>query len=275
MDDISELPTIPAIYTKVSQLIDSSNSQAHQIAKIIEHDPAIATKILKLVNSPFFGFNRDVSNLKDAIVLLGFNTVRNIILSISVIDTFVATHESYFDLPAFWKHSIAVGLVARYMAEELNTALPDDAFSAGILHDFGKLVLDRYFNQEVATIMAFIKKENCRLLEGEQQVLGTDHAGVGEYLAERWNLPAVLVEAIALHHTPAIHRNNPDVVSLIHIANIQVQKAQIGSSGNSIIADIDAAALNALNMNDVALQELSAGIEGALDQAEDVFSLLS
>ncbi|RME00315.1 MAG: HDOD domain-containing protein, partial [Calditrichaeota bacterium] len=153
LDNISDLPTLPTVYMRINRLLQSPDSNVSEIARIIESDQAISSKVLRLVNSSFFGFSRKVTQINHAVVLLGFNAVRNTVLSISVFESFKSSNSGIFDRREFWKHSIATGIIARLLAKELKLGQEEEAFSGGILHDLGKLVLDQHLPKRFARIL--------------------------------------------------------------------------------------------------------------------------
>lgn len=274
LDNISDLPTLPTVYIRVNRLLQSPNSNVNQIARIIESDQAISSKVLRLVNSSFFGFCRRVTQINQAVVLLGFNAIRNTVLSISVFESFRSSTSINFDRREFWRHSIATGLIARCLARLLGIEQQDEAFSGGILHDLGKLVLDQHLPEKFARILELALGQNIPMIEAERLILGTDHAEIGEYLMEKWNLPHILVEMVALHHTPSIIRSHPALVSLVHLGDILARKFGIGFGGDTVVPELDPYALEELNLKAIDLAGMYDDIEKELEQSDDVLSLV-
>lgn len=275
LDGISDLPTLPTVYMRLNRLLQSSKSNTTQIAKIIESDQAIASKVLRLVNSSFFGFSRRVTQISHAVVLLGFNAIRNAVLSISVFESFENNRRSQFDRREFWKHSIATGILARTLAKELKVGNEEEAFSGGILHDLGKLVLDQYLSKKFELVLQASKEQNCTILEAERLVLGTDHCEIGEYLTERWSLPHVLVEMVALHHSPSVIRSNPQLVSVVHLSDVLARRFGIGSGGDPLVPEVDAFALDELSLEPDKLDTLLPVLESHVQESEDLLSLVN
>lgn len=275
LDQINELPTLPNIYVRLNKLLRSTNSNIVQVSRIIETDQAISTKLLRLVNSSFFGFSRKITQIQRAVVLLGFNAVRNAVLSISVFQSFKGNSPTGFDRRDFWKHSIITGISAKLIAQELHLECEEDAFSAGIIHDLGKLVLDQFFPVEFSRVLAWCAKEKCSIRDGEHQVLGTDHAEIGEYLTERWNLPYLLVEATALHHTPSVLRSNPQIVSLVHIANTMAHFFESGGTTTPQQQDFHQAALEELEIDLNQVHELMRLVAKRINASDEILHLLN
>ncbi|KAA3618085.1 MAG: HDOD domain-containing protein [Calditrichaeota bacterium] len=274
LDDITELPTLPTVYLKLNQLLQSSQSNSNQVSRIIESDQAISSKVLRLVNSSFFGFSRKITQINQAVVLLGFNAIRSAVLSISVIEAFESKDNSCFDRQAFWEHSFGVGTITRHLAKELRVGMEDEAFACGILHDIGKLVLDQVLPEKFKKIIETVQSRQCSILEAERFVIETDHCEIGEYLLEHWSLPHLLVESVALHHTPSILRSNPQMVSLVHLADILARKLEIGSGGDSLIPAINSFAMEELDIEKADLQELTESVGEKLKDSADLLALV-
>jgi HD-like signal output (HDOD) protein len=274
LDRITDLPTLPTIYTKVNELIQSERASADEIAMVIESDQAISVKILRLVNSSFFGFSRKITKVQQAVVLLGFNTVRNAVLSISVFDSLKSNGESQFDRRAFWKHSIATGVIATSVGRNLGLSQTDEAFPAGVLHDLGKLFLDSYLPQYFNRILKVTQEKGIFIRQAERDVIGICHTELGEYLMERWKLPHVLVEAVALHHSPTIIRSNPQLVALTHIGDALARRLGIGSGGDPLVPEINPFALEELNLTEDDLEAQLPLIEMEMQNSREIFDLV-
>ncbi len=274
LDEVTDLPTLPTVYVKINSLLQSSQANAARVARIVEADQAIATKVLRLVNSSYFGLSRQVTQINQAVVLLGFNAIRSVVLSVSVFESFKGDGNTRFDRREFWKHAIATGVIARRLAKDLRIGAEEDAFSGGILHDVGKLVLDQVLPSEFNAILEYVDQNGCSIIEAEHRILGTDHCEVGEYLLEKWNLPPLLIECVALHHSPAIFRSNPQMVSVIHLADIFARHLHIGSGGDNMIPTPDPFALDELeiDMDDFLAEEEN--IQTVLEQSQDMLALV-
>lgn len=275
LDGIRDLPTLPPVYFKVSKLLQDVDSPAREVSRILESDQAIASKVLRLVNSSFFGFSRRVTQVSQAVVLLGFNAIRNAVLSIAVIDSFPGHAAALFDRREFWRHAIATAIISRQMARRLNVGQEDDAFAAGILHDIGKLVIDQYQPEKFRLILGHVREYSVSMLEAERQVLGVTHAEIGEYLLEKWKLPHALVEVVALHHTPSIIRSNPRLVSIVHLGDHLSRRLQIGNGGDALVPPIHSFAYSELGVSPDDLDELSPQLLVDLQASEDLLSLVN
>jgi putative nucleotidyltransferase with HDIG domain len=244
------LPTLPTVITQMIGLIDNPTTSARDVARLIATDQALTAKILKLANSAFYGFPREISTVNHAIVVLGFETVKSLGLSVSVLERFAGGgKDTAFDRQKFWEHSIACGVGARMLAAKSRYRVHGEAFAAGILHDIGKLILSQFFPDEFGEIMTIVQTENLYIGEAEERVLGVTHAEIGSWLAEKWNLPAQLVDAITYHHAPGRMERGAELPSLIHLADFLCRHEKIGDGGGRRLPKLDPAALRAFGIH--------------------------
>jgi len=274
LDRVEDLPTLPTIYAQVSQIMEDPKTSVADVARVIEKDQAITTKILRVVNSSFFGFSRQISTIRQAVVLLGYNTIRNTVLSVSVFQSFVTVPGGEFDMRQFWKHAIATGVLATYLDKTLNTGFQEETFVAGLLHDIGKIILNRYFQDKFEEALQYAKSNQETFYDSERAVIGFSHDEVGEYLADRWQLPYSLVEAVALHHQPGNIRSNPKLVALTHLANVFAHKLHFGFSGDYRDPEISPFALEELGLQQEALPEMLKLGHEILEESGALFGLI-
>ena len=279
-ENIIGLPTLPTTVTKIISLVDNPKTSLADIARVISTDQALTAKILKLANSAFFGFRRRISTVNLAVVVLGFETVKSIGLSVSVFEKFSKGVDSiYFDRQKFWEHSIGVAVTARLLAAKLHYRVKAEAFSAGILHDIGKLVMSQYFPNDFLRILEMAHEKNLQIRVAEERVMGVTHSEIGGWLAEKWNLPQQLVEVIAFHHDPIrASDQHRGLASLIHVANAICRHEKIGASGDTQGPDLKEEALDLLGVSlygDVFLEdelfEMGKELHEELEKA-DVFA---
>jgi len=224
IDTIRELPTIPHVLLEINRLLLDPDVSINRIRDVIEKDQAITAKILKLVNSSFYGFRTKIVDISQALVILGFATVRNAIASVAVIDIFrMKQRYDDFDIRELWKHSIAVAIVSRYIAEKSRRTSPHDCFVAGLLHDIGKLIMEEHLRDLFGQVLKLQREEGLSFVDAENRVLPINHALIGGYLVRKWHFPDHLVDAIERHHE--ITGEQAAVCSLnacIYAANIVV-----------------------------------------------------
>ena len=239
-EKIIGLPTLPAIVTQLISLLGNPTTSARQVAQLISTDQALTAKILKVANSAFYGFPREIATVQLAIVVLGFEQVKNLGLSVAVLKRFSSGNEHrLFDRQRFWDHAIACGVVGRMVARRYHPRLEGEAFVAGVLHDIGKLILIEYFADEFGEALELAEEEHLLLAEAEEKVLGVPHSDIGCWLAEKWNLPPSLVTSIAFHHRPGEAPEDEELVHYVHFANALVRHKKIGFSGDDRDPQLD------------------------------------
>ncbi len=219
LTSIRDLPTFPTTALEVMRLASDSESSAAELARIISKDPPLATKILRAANSPYYGFARKISTVEWAIVAMGFETLRETVLSLTLIDLFRGSGVKNFDPRKFWKHAIDTASAGRSLARDVKYRIPGEAYAAGLLHDIGTLVFYKYFREDFEEIQRLVSEDGVQLSQAEVLVAGTTHSEVGAWLASKWSFPGYLVEAIRLHHTPAYAEINPELTAIVHVAS--------------------------------------------------------
>jgi len=223
LERIEDLPTLPTILFEVNRLPEDINTSAKKLGETIGKDQSMVVKILKLVNSAFYGFRSRVSDISNALVLLGFNTVRNSVISVSIIKAFSGKNDlEGFDITEFWKHSIAVAVTSKRLAEKCRVEAPDNCFVAGLLHDIGKLVLSQYFQDLFTRVWITAQKENLTFYEAEKKEISVKHPMIGSFLAKRWQFPDHLVDAVKCHHAVRKSVGNYELLLIVYVADIIV-----------------------------------------------------
>jgi HD-like signal output (HDOD) protein len=231
-ESIIGLPTLPTVVTKMIDQVDSPRTSAAALARLISSDQALTAKVLKLANSAYYGFPREISTVNMAIVVLGFNAVKEMGLSLSVFDVFKKTASAgHFDVTLFWEHSVGCGVAARMLARMYRAPFVGEAFVAGLLHDVGKVILKQYFDAEFAEIIKAQKERGLTLEIAEAEVIQTGHAQIGSWLANKWNLPKIICESILHHHDAWNAKTEPLFVACVAIADYICHLSKIGESG--------------------------------------------
>ncbi|OGK03183.1 MAG: hypothetical protein A2350_13915 [Candidatus Raymondbacteria bacterium RifOxyB12_full_50_8] len=234
LSEIERLPTLPVVIRELQALIVNPRSNMSQIAKAISRDQAIASRVIRLVNSAFYGLRTPVASIQQAIVILGLNTVKNITLGVSVVNSFGSSvAASIFDREQFWIHGFATALASKYLARGLKYPEPEDFFLTGLLHDIGILVLDQFFHDEFVQVLQCTVRQKALFHHIEKECLATDHCEIGSLLAEKWGLPKFVIDAIRYHHTPGMGMaqcpESRDKIALAHVAEAEMRQRGIGS----------------------------------------------
>ena len=227
IENINSLPALPVIVARLIQVVNSPDTSADDAVRLIEKDPGLTSKFIRLANSAFYGMPRSVSSVSSAVVILGFNVIRSVVLSTTVMKMFSGVgsgpNKQAFDKEQFWGHSIATALAAKAVVRHLmNIKLfdPESAFCAGILHDISKLIFNEYVFPDYADACRFARENNVPLLDAETMVLGINHAEMGRILADKWALPLDLEYSLVHHHQPAQAGEITDLVAIVHLADI-------------------------------------------------------
>jgi len=215
-EEMVSLPTLPLVASRLLEAVADPETSSEEVAWIVSLDPTLTARTLKLANSDFYGFPRKVGSVDLAVVVLGAATIRDLVLSAAVFQSLDPTGHA---LDGLWAHSMACGVAARALAERVRYRLDGEAYAVGVLHDIGKVALRHSFPERFEAVLALMRAQGLSMHDAERGVLGSDHAEIGGWLAERWGLPADMVEAIACHHNPERARVNPELASIVNIAN--------------------------------------------------------
>ncbi len=252
---INDIPTLPASVLRVMQMIEDPFCSSSDLAKVIQADPAMAAKVLKLANSSYYGFRQKIANIPQAVTLLGFATLKNTLLAAAVFDLFRVAGTG-FDLPALWTHSVTTATAAKLLAKRAKYPQSETAFTAALMHDVGKIVLARFIPQGLAEIVGVIEKEHLAMYDAEKKVLGLSHPALGAWVLGRWGLPAPVVEAVEFHHHPTRAQNGFDLAGIVYLANILAHRSGIGYSGDGLPREMDPVVLEYYHLNETALADM-------------------
>lgn len=201
LNRVDELPEVPHIALKAIHLLSNPDTAVSNLAEVISSDQALTAKVLRLCNSAYYGLPRQVTTISEAVMIVGFSTIKSLVLMITTQSTLNKGLLGYkMSAGEFWEHSIATATISRLLAHRIHYHEPEECFIAGLLHDIGKLVLNQSALPEVYKATNLYQKKNMPIYLAEQKILGFDHAEIGAALAERWNFPPLLVDSIRWHH---------------------------------------------------------------------------
>ncbi len=261
--DIHELPSLPAAVSELVRTLDDEAAGIDQLAEGIAKDQSLAARALRVANSPFYGIPHRVASIHDAIVILGFRAVGSLVTAASVTGYFAPPPHDAFDLPRFWRHGIGAALCARALARSAELDV-EAAFTAGLLHDIGVLVLLTTRPRHYARVLEYRAAHDCERVEAERELLGFDHARVGEALAERWRFPAEISRAVALHHAPEQApggATRPTLGDVVHVANILAHALDLSGDPNELVPPMDPLAWRRIGLDPAELKLMLFGIE--------------
>lgn len=233
---ISKLPAFPATVNKVMEICHDINTSPNDLSRVISLDPVLTGKVMRLINSAYFGFSHEVISLVRAIIMLGMNTVKNLALGAAVISTLGKSKNFHaLNMDLFWQHSLGVGVISKMIAKKCNVSheQAEGFFIAGLLHDIGKVPLNRKFSDEYRLAMETSEREHQPLSISEKQFLGIDHTQVGNLIAENWKLGAEIIDTVTYHHSPETYEGEQkDILFTVILANYFANSSDIGFSGN-------------------------------------------
>lgn len=235
---VESMPAFPNSVHRILQLTSDINCSAKELVEVIDHDPIMTMKMLKMVNSPYFGFSRKVAAINHAVVYIGVNTIKNLAVSIATLGVLPRTNKAGMNMIKFLLHSLGTATVARLIGKRLGATdmICNDHFVAGLLHDFGKAVFAHYMPVEYLGVLAAAESRSCSLHQVEQELIGADHCQLGSMLGEKWQLPAMLVQSISDHHHPT--PDSPDQTFAVFVANQITKQLRFGFSGHRVVEEL-------------------------------------
>jgi HD-like signal output (HDOD) protein len=272
--DVQDLPALPDAATKVLELAQSEETTVEDLSGALSQDQALAGKTLKLVNSPYYGFPRRIGKISEAVVILGFKTIKNLAVSVSVCDFFSGGSEG-LDRRQLWKHSVGVAVAAAMVAKHTRmTALKENAFISGLLHDIGLLVEDRSFQPELSRALTMAEEQNLPIEEAENEVFGLDHALIGKKVAEIWKLPERICSSIGFHHQPQYALGEArQEASLVYVADLICKLKGFGFDGDQAVPKLKKVPFQVLSLDKSDLKELSKTFDEEIGTARDFLEM--
>lgn len=257
VEKVDEVPVFPQTVINIIKLIEDPNSGAKDVEREIIKDQGLTAKILKLANSSYYGVSRNIKSVSEATVLLGFQAVKSMVLATSVGKVFDKEFPGYaLDKNELWKQAQVCAITTRIVAKKSRFPKADQAYTAGLLRDIGKVILDRYMSEQFDLILKEVEASEKTFLQVERDVLGFDHADVGARIAEKWHLPEEMVEAIATHHTPEKAVINPKMTAMVHVADVIVMMMGLHLGVDGMSYGFSKEAISLLKLDEVSLSEI-------------------
>lgn len=263
--DTKTLPTLPGVISKLNSLSENDKASVQEMARIVASDQVLSARILRLANSPSYGFYR-VSTISNAMILLGVNVVKSLALSSSIFEIMEKNSVG------LWEHSLGAATAANIIAKKLGVHEVEEIATAGLLHDIGKVIIGLKCAEGAVEIRRRITSDQLYVRDAERQVLDTDHAEVGGWLAKSWFLPEKLSEPIACHHDLALSENHRVKTAVVHLADVLIKASSFGDSGDPYVPAISPMAWDILKLDENLLEEIVAELEDKLIEVKN-FSL--
>lgn len=267
---IRGLPPLPEIVTVLLSSMGQENIDIETLAEKLARDQALVAMTLRLANSSFYGMSHRVTSIREAFAILGLKSMRTLITAAAVTNGFVAHRDHAGEIEKNWRHSIAVAVCAKALARQLHLD-QELAFTLGLLHDIGRLVLAMYFPQQHAATLAYRAAHDCTLFQAEQAVLGIDHAMVGQALAEHWKFPLAMQQAIGHHHAPEQSRLSA-LVCLVHVADAIVHALDLALDEAELVPPVSGAAWSSLGIGEEAFLRVFDETEQQFDEMCEILT---
>lgn len=233
---INKMPNLPTTMTKILEICNDPKSSPADLNRVISLDPVLMGKVMRLINSAYYGLSQEITSLSRAIIMLGVNTVKNLVLSTAVLGTMGEEDNSpALNMDGYWRHSLGVGVTAKLIAKHrrVSSRLLEEYFIAGLLHDIGKIPLNNRFSHDYIVILASAERDNTPLFQAESQEIGMNHAQVGDLILKTWNLDESIQDVILHHHKPQGYKgSHMELLHTVVLANYFVNISDIGSSGD-------------------------------------------
>ena len=265
-----ELATLPEVYARLIQALNAPVSTPKSIAAVIQHDPSLTAKLLRLVNSPFYGATSPIDTISRAVAVVGQKELTTLVLGLAACNAFTDIEPDLCDMRVFWRHAAACGVYAAALAEACPGTTPDRVFVGGLLHDIGQLVILRKLPAAAGRALLLARIEGLPLAEAEAAVLGFDHAAVGRALLSRWNFPDSLTAMVAEHHQPS-GRPEDRETALIHLADVLATALAWPALGGPQVPPLAEAAWRSLGLDAAILPAVVEAGDARIRDIESVF----
>jgi putative nucleotidyltransferase with HDIG domain len=271
---VKHVPPFPKVAKLVAEMLQDPEVSAASLAEVIQYDQVITANVLKICNSAYFGLPRKVASLDEALVILGNESLKNIILTSSSARFYKgAVGEGYkLEQGDMWKHSVATGIMARELARQVPVVDGSSAFTAGLLHDIGKRFLSSFVADDFKAIMMKVVQENCSFVDAEKALLGASHAELGGMILRQWEFPEEIERAVALHHDPDALDGEP-LVAVVALANALVISMGIGVGADGLSTALRGHGLKRFGISPVALELCMANLFTEMEHAQELFQL--
>ncbi len=274
LDQIKMLPALPPSATEVVRLVQDPKADFSDISSIIEYDPSLTSNVLKFANSALFGGTGKIKSVKDATIRLGTKNIFQMVVA-SAIAPFANEKVSGYDLDkgALWEHSVAVATAVKVLAKELEMKVPEYVFTAGLVHDIGKIALGNFVEIDSEKIMSEAFNEGISFESAERNILGLDHAEVGAVLLESWNIPNEIVDVVRWHHDPSGPDETNPIIDLIHAADVMCMTAGIGAGTDGLNYTLSKESLDRLGLKVSGMEVAICKTINILGQSADMFEI--
>ncbi len=265
VENLQALPTIPSVLKEILGVIENPKTSLQEIGRFVSNDPSLTLKILKMVNSPIYGFPGRISSVSQAVVLLGLNVVKGLLLGISVFDLMQKS------MVGLWEHSLGCSVAARILAKMKGVKDFEDVSVAGLLHDLGKVILMLQHHRDYEALIEEAERRHILIYEAEREFFGVTHADVATWMTSKWNFPKNLVDVIGNHHRPGVSRYAAVETAIVHVADVLVRARGFGFAGDHSIPPVNQTAWKLLDLSEGDLIQVLAEMEGDMEASASLF----
>lgn len=263
LKNVQSLPTLPPIVAKLNEMVEDEGVTAAQLGRVIERDQVLTSKLLKMVNSSFFGFPQRISTVSNAIVLLGFNVIKTLIVTSSIFEVMQSSDVG------LWEHSLGCATAAGILARRREIKNPEEISTAALIHDLGKIVVRAEMPDKHREILTMVQERSISFREAEKELLGVGHGEIGGWLAQQWNLPPRLVEPITYHHRPMEAPQFRDLAALVHFSDILIRAWGFGFGGDPWVPPLDHQGWELIKFTKGEIKEILKELEEKLIDLQD------
>lgn len=271
---IGHVPPFPKVVERVAELMRDPDVTARQLAEVIQYDPVITANILKICNAAYFGLSRRVNSLDEALVVIGHDVLKEIIVASGSARFYQGKVGGGYGLESgeLWKHSVACGITAKLLVPHIPEVDGGSAFTAGILHDIGKRFLSSFVADDFEAMRELVEREGCTFVEAERRLLGVNHAELGGMILEKWDFDQGLADAVRAHHEPDALQRAP-LTALVALSNSLVISLGIGVGADGLASELHGEGLARFSISMDALQSVMMDLLSQLQRAEELMSL--
>jgi len=270
VENSDKLGSLPEIFYQINDAVENPECSFSEIGEIISRDPALCARLLKIVNSSFFGFSSKVETISHAVTIVGMTQLRDLALATAIVNNFDGIPGNAINMKSFWRHSISVGLAGRVIGIYLKVSNPERFYVLGLLHDLGRLLMYLTVPEGMSRVL-HISAKGGLLHEAESKTLGWNHAEVGGALLRKWNLPVQMIEGVHYHHNPSDSLNFPLEAAITHVADIVAQTLELGSSGERYVPPLDSKAWEMLGLPASMLSSVATQVDCQVNDLSEIF----
>jgi HD-like signal output (HDOD) protein len=270
VDQSPQISSLPTIFYQINEAVEDPESSFVEIGEIISGDPSLSARLLRIVNSSFFGFPNKIETITHAVTIVGMAQLRDLALATTVVNQFKGIPKNLINMEKFWLHSVATGLTAKVIAIYRRETNADRFYLMGMLHDLGRLLLLLNIPESMKTVMDKYATGGT-MYDVENDVLGFDHAAAAGKLMESWQLPGMLQEAVACHHKPQQAPHYPVAASIVHVADFIAHGMELGSCGERFVPPLDPKAWEMLELPLNLLPSILEQVDRQVGEAVEMF----